>query len=116
MEDANFTKATVDGQYVYSYDGTCNSTWMTTWPSLNMTWVYVVDGALSDDSYDLTIPPYSYLIGKNDDTTCTCLISTAVTTSAGLLGAGSSTGMNLGGPFMRTFQINLDYVSSGVNL
>lgn len=108
--------STVDGQYVYTYDGVCNSDWMTSWPSLNLTWVYVVNGALSDDSYDLTVPPYSYLIGKNDNTVCNCLISSAVTTTAGLLGAGSSSGINLGGPFFRNFAIDLDYVSSGINL
>ena len=89
---------------------------MNEWPSLSMTWVYVVDGALSDDSYDLVVPPYSYLIGKNNGTTCNCLITTAVTTSAGLLGAGSSSGVNLGGPFFRNFKIEMDYITQGVQL
>jgi hypothetical protein len=56
------------------------------------------------------------LIGKNDNTVCNCLISSAVTTTAGLLGAGASSGVNLGGPFFRNFKIDLDYTSSGVNL
>jgi len=77
-----------------------------------MTWVYVVDGALSDDSYDLVVPPYSYLIGKNNGTTCNCLITTAESTvGKGLLGAGSSGGVGLGGPFFRNFKIEMDYIT-----